>query len=268
MKRLSEFRFMLSAGIVVSFSVGSENFNDSVVAVVFSEKIFASEILPGGNYANTQQAKLDSPEYSKWFQDQRQTVLSSRIWSGLMKKYCRENKINANTEEIQSFNRSLTRQSKVMTVQLKSERDSLERKLSEKSISVQSRNGLKKDLEATNKSISFLMKLDSLKGTLDSSQNRKIDSATVASAEKWVVRFKFNKSLYEKYGGPVIFQQVGLEPIGAYKQLLQESERRGDFKILDSDLKNTFWEYYSMEHHVVSNNKDPFEKPFWEMGNR
>jgi len=63
-------------------------------------------------------------------------------------------------------------------------------------------------------------------------------------AIQFIQSWKINKSLYQQYGGRVIFQQSGPEPIDAYKSFLQEQQRSGSFKFTDKQLENEFWEYF------------------------
>lgn len=59
-----------------------------------------------------------------------------------------------------------------------------------------------------------------------------------------VKQWKINQALYEKYGGRVIFQQAGPEPLDAYLRFLREHEKKGSFVIVSEELKEGFWEYY------------------------
>ena len=64
------------------------------------------------------------------------------------------------------------------------------------------------------------------------------------SARHIVRAFKINRSLYEQYGGRVIFQQMGPEPLDAYRAFLEERQEAGDFRILAPGLLDGFWEYF------------------------
>ena len=64
--------------------------------------------------------------------------------------------------------------------------------------------------------------------------------------------WKFDRALYRQYGGTVIFQQSNpYEPVGAYRQFLEEHERKGSFEILDPALRQAFWAYYTGEQQMV-----------------
>ena len=84
--------------------------------------------------------------------------------------------------------------------------------------------------------------------------------------EDVVMSWKTSKALYEKYGGTVIFQQMNpLEPVGAYRKLIEEGERNGSFKVLDPSLKPHMWKYFTREDHPFQLSKDDidFTTPWW-----
>ncbi len=63
-------------------------------------------------------------------------------------------------------------------------------------------------------------------------------------AKALVLRWKINRALYRQYGGRIIFQQAGPEPLDAYRTFLQEQEALGHFKILDFSYAQEFWRYF------------------------
>lgn len=63
-------------------------------------------------------------------------------------------------------------------------------------------------------------------------------------AKAFVLRWKVNRALYRQYGGRIIFQQAGPEPLDAYRTFLQEQEALGQFKILDPSFAQEFWHYF------------------------
>jgi len=83
--------------------------------------------------------------------------------------------------------------------------------------------------------------------------------------EPFVKNWKISKALYGEFGGTVIFQQANpLEPVGAYRKLLETHEAKGNFKIYDEQLKQQFWEYYVREHPFqVPKDEIDYSKPWW-----
>ena len=85
-------------------------------------------------------------------------------------------------------------------------------------------------------------------------------------AQTTVRNWKFNKALYEKYGGRVIFQQAGCEPLDAYKTFWDE--QRKNVEIFDQRFQSVFdafEKYYEMVHSFVAKeNADKyFFSPWW-----
>jgi heat shock protein HslJ len=58
-------------------------------------------------------------------------------------------------------------------------------------------------------------------------------------------QWKLNRALYRQYGGRIIFQQLGPEPLDAYRQYLEERQVAGDFKIHEKGFEGTFWRYFT-----------------------
>lgn len=58
-------------------------------------------------------------------------------------------------------------------------------------------------------------------------------------------QWKLNRALYEQYGGRIIYQQLGPEPLDAYRQYFEERQAAGDFKIHDQALDEPFWRYFT-----------------------
>jgi hypothetical protein len=63
-------------------------------------------------------------------------------------------------------------------------------------------------------------------------------------AAAFILQWKINRALYRQYGGRIIFQQGGPEPLDAYRRFLEEAQSRGDFRIVNRSLEAAFWRYY------------------------
>jgi len=60
-------------------------------------------------------------------------------------------------------------------------------------------------------------------------------------------QWKINKSLYDRYGGRIIYQQLGPEPLDAYRAFLEQRQAEGAFTIHDTALADGFWRYFTSE---------------------
>jgi hypothetical protein len=63
-------------------------------------------------------------------------------------------------------------------------------------------------------------------------------------ATGFITQWKVNRALYQQYGGRIVYQQGGPEPLEAYRRFLEENQARGDFQITDAALEASFWRYY------------------------
>lgn len=87
--------------------------------------------------------------------------------------------------------------------------------------------------------------------------------------EALIRQWKINKSLYQAYGGRLIYQQLGPEPLDAYRQYLEERQEAGDFAIESFEMKQAFWDYFTDEsrHDFMeagsADEANAFSKPPW-----
>ena len=89
-------------------------------------------------------------------------------------------------------------------------------------------------------------------------------------ARSIIQQWKLNRELYKQYGGRIIYQQLGPEPLDAYRQFLVERQRAGAFTIHDPAMEASFWRYFndeSIHSFMESGGNDEaraFKVPPWE----
>jgi hypothetical protein len=69
-------------------------------------------------------------------------------------------------------------------------------------------------------------------------------AAHLEIAEAFIMQWKINRALYRQYGGRIIFQQGGPEPLDAYRKFLEQRQAAGDFSIDNEALADEFWRYF------------------------
>lgn len=88
-------------------------------------------------------------------------------------------------------------------------------------------------------------------------------------AGTFVRAWKINRALHQKYGGRVIFQQAGPEPLDAYRLFLQEQEKSGRFEIVDKSFESGFWNYFTNDamhtFYPKEEAEQSMEVPWWLM---
>jgi hypothetical protein len=70
-------------------------------------------------------------------------------------------------------------------------------------------------------------------------------AAEAQMAKALIEQWKISQSLYRQYGGRVIYQQGGAEPLDAYHEYFKAAQKSGDFTILNKDFEPAFWAYYT-----------------------
>lgn len=86
-------------------------------------------------------------------------------------------------------------------------------------------------------------------------------------ARSIIWQWKLNRKLYQQYGGRVIYQQFGPEPLDAYRQYLEERQAAGDFKIENQAFEGDFWRYFTDESmhsfYEPGTEKSAYTTPPW-----
>ena len=163
--------------------------------------------------------------------------LSGLILGALLEEFAKENKIEPTKKELNVFTLKMEEKKKQHQIKFEQDRKKLLKELKSTALSVQDRKEKESQLEM----IERILKT-----------NRQVKKQTKGMEEQWrpiaqqIVRmWKVNKALYAKYGGRVIFQQAGVEPIDAYRDFLKDQQKKGTFQILDKKYEVSFWKYFT-----------------------
>lgn len=97
-----------------------------------------------------------------------------------------------------------------------------------------------------------------------------VEAMETTMATGLIRQWKINKALHEQYGGRIIYQQLGPEPLDAYRAFLEERQAEDAFEIHDQALADAFWNYFTNES--IHDFMDPggadamnaFSTPPWE----
>jgi hypothetical protein len=63
-------------------------------------------------------------------------------------------------------------------------------------------------------------------------------------AAAFIRQWKINGALYRQYGGRILYQQGGPEPLDAYRLFLEAHQARGELVFADPAVEAAFWRYY------------------------
>ena len=113
---------------------------------------------------------------------------------------------------------------------------------------------LDRGIEVTDAEIdAFVEKMIQGKRTAGLTAEKYLAPEEAAQAEKMhrtmgrmiIRQWKINKALYTQYGGRIIFQQFGPEPLDAYRYYIEGRKAAGDFEIYDQVMAEKFWRYFT-----------------------
>jgi len=95
-----------------------------------------------------------------------------------------------------------------------------------------------------------------------------VDAMRRDMGRSMIRQWKINKALYREYGGRVIYQQFGPEPLDAYREYLEAQQREGTFVIHEMAFEDEFWSDFSddSKHSFFERGTEAsaFEVPTWE----
>lgn len=202
---------------------------DTLIAIVLGKVIYARDIEPVVKNEKYRQQIGDVAFYRE-LKNIQQSMLKNIICMPLLDKYAADNGIAISQEEIEEFGQAMIRQANAQRLRIRTQ---LAKELENPNIT----EARKKDIESRINSIDQLL-----------AHNETIRSGnSFEGIAKTVIRgWKTNKSLFEAYGGRVIFfQQGGSEPLDAYREFLKQQETAGQFEIQDKKIAELFWNYFT-----------------------
>lgn len=164
--------------------------------------------------------------------------LQYHVMKTLFDRYALEQGIGVSKAEIEEYVARTTEGLAKRRLEALAKREELARRLAGGNLTEPERASLDRELQTQTTLIDGLSGAD---GRADSPEER---AAREKIAEAFILQWKVNRALHRQYGGRVIYQQTGPEPLDARRRFLEERQARGDFQILDKQLEPGFWRYF------------------------
>lgn len=227
-------------------------------------------LVAGTAYAQTTQAKESDKEVIAIVLGKKITVkdkdkLNGLIFGALLKKFAEDNKIEPTEEELDAFVLKIDELERQQQIKFEKDREKLAAELKSATLSERERKAKETQL----KMIENILKTTREIKEQTRGMEEQLRQMERRNARQFVKSWKVNKALYGRYGGRVIFQQAGAEPLDAYRDFLKEQEKIGAFQILDKKYEATFWRYFTNDAMHTFYPKDEGVKfintPWWMM---
>jgi len=191
--------------------------------------------------------------------------LSGIILGALLEKFATDNSIEPAPEELDAFTRKTEEKRQQHEVEMQADRQKLQQELKDPSLADAERQLKQKRLQSIERILESSLKME----TQSKAMEEQMRPMQRQMAHQFVRAWKINKALYKKYGGRIIFQQAGVEPVDAYRDFLREQEKLGAFRILDRQYEAGFWRYFTNDAMHTFYPGDEGEKfiniPWWLM---
>ena len=231
---------------------------DLPLAVIFGEKIYDKDLVTPG--AKPGAAAIDPASAQR----ARGEVLRARVWKAVFEDYARERRIAPTEAEITSHIESHQRIRVRLDAERVEQRAALIAELKSSGLTETRRKAAQQHLDTLNQLAEFDTKR--AQELSDPARRKMQQVAERHVAEYWVRGWKLNQALYREFGGRIIFQQAGWEPIDAYRKLLDQYAAKQAFVVRDPALRAAVYSYFEHKFVYADDTKARFyfEKPWWE----
>lgn len=234
------------------------------VAVVLGKKITGKDINPGGEITERKRNEMDAARFRQWYNNHLESRIGSAIVRPLLEQYVKDYNIEVTDAEIQAFVSKLRETLTKQEMKWEEQRAQLVKDM-------QSANLTKAEKDKMTSRLETIERI--LESQKEQEQRRKEDEAKHQKIQEDIAKvsiraWKVNRALFDKYGGRVIFQQAGPEPLDAYREFLKEQEAKGSFQIMDENLTPLFWNYFTNDKmHTFYSDEDKAAEmmatPWW-----
>ena len=238
-----------------------------VVARIFDTEIRLGDISPPASHQDRVRENKSAADYEAWLHDYREKRLDARIWQEATARTVGRDAIKPTEAEVEEF-ASLSRARQAARLdELLEQREDVRKKLATGDLRPRKRVQLKKHLATIEKLI--VQKREQREWAKSVPNYDEIQRRSSERVARYTIRaWKVNKALYEKYGGRVIFQQAGYEPVDAYRALIADIEKQNEVELLDPSFRTPFSrmrEYLDMGHNYLPKaaGDEYFAKPWW-----
>lgn len=242
--------------IIILSCFAASGMCETETAIVLGKKISSSDIEPGTETLEKNKDKMNEKEFDRWLKQYRESRLRGLIFGTLFEKYISDNNIAATDEEVKELNHGVKRNLEKLKVEQEEYRSKLVKELETPNLDEKKKKELESRIETLDR------------GTERLKEERPETASTTEEGKRVIKIWKANKTLFEKYGGRVIFQQGGPEPLDAYREFLREQEKSGQFEFKDSNAADMFWNYFTNEKmHTFCKDLEKAKKmiqtPWW-----
>lgn len=238
---------------------------------VFGDTVFNDQISPDESEIAEWKALLAEPDFEQQVLKDRSARFAAIIWEKAIARYVADSSISVTDTEIDRFNQALRRIQQKTIEKDRAEISRLQQQMENPSLSASERQDIARKKAERQGALDSLIAAAS--ALIDSVRTDSLDSDTSNAmgtdnyARTIILHWKFDKLLYQTYGGDVVRLDDGsLEPVGAHRKFLEEYEKNGSIVIHDEYLRAALWESsMTGARNILPTQQVNFSTPWWEM---
>lgn len=255
--------FSLSAWLSPASLSAAEITVRKSVAEILGKAIYEDDLV-SPKVDTEQKTKLSPAEHKEWYKRTREEALRNLVWSSVFSDFAQKRNIEPTPAEIDS---QIREQKKFMAgdkVRREKQREELIVELRSPGLSDGRRQQAQQYLDTLNSLRDHDARME--KERSDPAREKMWQDSERRVGAVWVKQWKVNQALFREFGGRIIFQQAGWEPIDAYRLLLDRYKAEKRFVVHDSSLQEAVYRYFQHKFVYADEKKAKFyfEQPYWE----
>jgi hypothetical protein len=240
-----------------------------VVALSMGKQITHGDLNPDDHLVKLNRSALDPQAYQDWVERARVAKLTELIFVPLLGEFGRENGISASEAEIDEFLEKAEAAKREAEAQFTRQKASIVAELERTSLAPSERQHLEAQLETLNSILESKADMERrARERFGEDYSTRMRTMDEANARQIIVAWKLNKKVFDDYGGRVVLQDDGPEPLEAYAEFLAKKKKEGTFGIYDAELQAAFWDYFQSENlhsfYTPEESHDIMKQPWWE----
>lgn len=228
------FLFVLFLAIPVMAVCSEESV---AVARVYSRTIFLDELQPSRGLKSKTMQRLGPGIYQDWLGQFQVRTLRDVLLKALSATYLQQTGMEPTVEEVDAYLRYLDGRARNVLAEFQIRRDELYKKFKASAQGSSERQELQARISEADRLI-----VDMQEGVGETEQ---LQAQRRHRGEQVVGEWKFNKALYERYGGRVFCRNASLEPVDAIRRMLEDGIHDMVVVILAPEFADLFNGYES-----------------------
>ena len=233
------------------------------MAEILGKAIYEDDLVPP-KVDTEQKTKLSRAEHKAWYTRTREEALRNLVWSSVFADFAQKRNIEPTPAEIDSQIREQKKFMAADKVRREKHREELIAELRSPGLSDDRRQQAQQYLDTLNSLRDHDARME--KERSDPAREKMWQDSERRVGAVWVKQWKVNQALFREFGGSIIFQQAGWEPIDAYRLLLDQYKASKGFVIHDPSLQEAVYRYFQHKFVYADEKKAKFyfDRPYWE----